>query len=141
MSDFAEKDAPESRARRRIRKAVESRGFKVLSMEYEPWYNAGEMSGITGGWTVLTDRPWEPNTNYGDEACGLSVDEVLAWIDCFFTPGEPCACYPDDRPRRSPLVPLVGDPERPLHEPACGWFIRYRLPYWTRVTPPGSSGQ
>lgn len=31
----------ETRTRRRMRKAVESRGFKVLSMEYEPWYNGG----------------------------------------------------------------------------------------------------
>ena len=39
----------ESRARRRIREAVESRGYAIESIEYEPWYNAGEKCGIGGG--------------------------------------------------------------------------------------------
>lgn len=129
----------ETRARRRIRRAVESRGFKVLSIDWEPWYNGGEMSGICGGWTVLTDRPWEPNTNYGDEAMGLSVAEVLAWIDYFFKPSEPCGCYPGDRPDRMPMNLLKGEPEGVLHKPECHWHIDYRLPWWKPATDQGGS--
>lgn len=125
----------ESRARRRIRKAVESRGFKVLSMDWEPWYPGGEMSGICGGWTVLTDRPLNANTNYGDEAGGLSVEEVLADIDWAFEPTKPCGCYPKYRSGRHPAHAIIGDPQFPLHEPSCRWYIRYRLPWWT--TEPG----
>jgi len=131
-----EKGLPESRARRRIRKAVESRGHSVLEMDYEPWYNAGEMAGIGGGWTVLTDAPLRPNTNYGDEVMGLSVEEVLADIDWWFSPPEPCDCYPDDREGRHPAHGIKGDPRHPLHEPSCRWFIRYHLAWWPRVLPP-----
>lgn len=120
----------ETRARRRIRKAVENRGFNVLSMEWEPWYNAGEMSGLAGGWYVETDRPWEQNCNYGSEATGLSVDEVLAYIDYFFDPTESCDCYPGDRPDRMPTNLLKGEPEGVLHKPECRWRIDYRLPWW-----------
>lgn len=124
----------ETRARRRIRKAVENRGFKVLSMEWEPWYNAGEMSGLAGGWSVETDRPWEPNCNYGSEAYGLSVEEVLACIDYFFTPNEPCSCYSGERPDRMPMNLLKGEAEGVLHKAECRWHIEYHLPWWTRPT-------
>jgi hypothetical protein len=73
----------ESRARQRIRKAVESRGYTVLAMEWEPWTPGGEKEGICGGWTV-----------------------------------------------RHPLVSIKGDPQHPLHELGCRWFIAYRLPWW-----------
>lgn len=46
----------ESRARRRIRQAVESRGYALVSLDYEPWYNAGEMCGIGGEWSCRLDR-------------------------------------------------------------------------------------
>lgn len=119
----------ETRARRRIRKAVESRGYGVLDMEWEPIYHGGEMSGLSGGWTVTTDAAWIQNTNYGNEFIGLSVEEVLADIDCDHYRTPDCGCYPDDR-RRHPLVPIKGDPQHPLHEPDCRWYINYRLPWW-----------
>lgn len=122
----------ESRARQRIRKAVESRGFKVLSMDWEPWGQAMEMSGVQGGWMVITDHPLIPHTNYGDEVCGLSVEEVLADIDYQFAPTEPCGCYPENRQNTHPLIRLKGDPERPLHEPTCQWFIDYWMHWWTK---------
>jgi hypothetical protein len=101
----------ESRTRRRIRKAV-------------------EMSGFCGGWTVTTDAPLKEHTNYGDEFCGLSVEEVLADIDCDLWRTPPCGCYPeDDEPFRHPLNSRI---QHPLHEPDCRWFIAYRLPWWTR---------
>lgn len=120
----------ETRARQRIREAVETRGCRVLNIEWEPWGQAAEKEGIPGGWTVLTDAPLKPNTNYGDEVCGLSVEEVLADIDWTLRPTEPCVCYPNDRDRH-PLVSIVGDPEHPLHEPTCRWYIAYQLRWWS----------
>jgi hypothetical protein len=122
--------AGETRARRRIRKAVESRGYKVLNIEWEPIYQGGEMSGLSGGWTVTTDAPLKVHTNYGDEFIGLSVEEVLADIDCDLWRTPPCPCYPDDDPLRHPMVSTKNSPQHPLHEPDCRWFIAYRLPWW-----------
>lgn len=42
----------ETRTRRRIRKAVESRGYSVVDIAWEPIYNAGEMMGYADGWYV-----------------------------------------------------------------------------------------
>lgn len=123
--------AAESRTRRRIRKAVETRGYSVLSMEYEAAYSAGEKMGMGGGWTVLTDAPLLPNTNSGDDFIGLNVEEVLADIDWDGGRKRPCDCYPEDCDRH-PLVPIKGDPEHPLHEPDCVHHIAYRLPWWSR---------
>lgn len=121
----------ETRARRRIRKAVESRGFKVTDMEWEPWGQAAEMCGIPGGWTVKTDAPFWERTNYGNECCGLSVEEVLAEIDWTFDRyTDDCGCYPDGREGRHPAHSLKDEPYRPLHEPDCQWFIAYSLPWW-----------
>ena len=131
----------ETRTRRRIREAIKSRGHNVISMEWEPIYNGGEMSGLSGGWTVLTDAPWRPNTNYGDEVCGLSVDDVLADVDWWFRPPEPCGCYQGDRPYRHPRGGTKDDPQRPLHEPTCRWFIRYHLPWWPKADVTSSTGE
>ncbi|WP_159794492.1 hypothetical protein [Puerhibacterium puerhi] len=120
----------ESRPRRRIREAVESRGYRVKSLEWEPIYYAGEMSGYAGGWTLALDRPYVPNTYPGDELGGLSVEVTLADIDWSLRPSEPCGCYPEDRPGRHPLHRIKGDPERPLHEPGCRWHIAYRPRWW-----------
>lgn len=120
----------ETRTRRRIRKAVESRGYSVVSIEWEPWGSAVEKGGIPGGWTVLTDAPFWPNANYGNDAMGLSIEEVLADIDWTFHRYTDCACHPEDREGRHPAHTIKGDPERPLHEPDCRWFIHYRLPWW-----------
>jgi hypothetical protein len=119
--------ASETRARRRIRKAIESRGFTVESIEWEPWYDGGEMSGICGGWSVTTTEDFRPHTHPGNDVCGLSVEDTLADID-WSIPAGPCACI---RPRHyHPSVPIKGDPQKPLHDPDCEWFIRYRLPWW-----------
>jgi len=117
----------EAKTRRRIRKAVEARGFGIESIEWEPVYDGGEMSGWSGGWTVITDRPYRQSYF---ELYGLSVEEVLADIDWSLQPAEPCGCYPEDRPDRHPLNTIKGDPSRPLHEPDCRWFIAYRLRWW-----------
>lgn len=118
----------ETRTRRRIRKAVESRGFKVENLEWEAPYDAGQ--GYGGGWTVVVDRPYALYTYPGNEMGGLSVDDALADIDWSLRPTEPCACYPNDRRGRHAALRIKGDPEHPLHEPACRWYIAYHLRWW-----------
>lgn len=120
----------ETRTRKRIRRAVESRGFRIQSIEWEPVYSGAEKEGLGGGWSVIVDPRYAANTYPGNDVCGLSVEEVLADIDWSLRPTEACDCHPDDRTRRHPLVPIKGDPEHPLHEPSCRWYIAYRLRWW-----------
>lgn len=117
-----------TRTRKRITKAVESRGYSVESMEYEAPYYAGEMSGYAGGWTVVLDRPYLPNTSPGDEFFGFSVDEVLAEIDYWLRPTEPCPC--DREHNAMQAARLKNDPQRPTHDPTCSFHIAYRLRWW-----------
>lgn len=118
----------ETRARRRIRKAVESRGYAVTAITYEPWYNAGEMMGIAGGWSVALDRPYLERTWPGDDLHGLSVEEVLASIDYWLKPEDPCECART----HDPIIAagLKGDPKRPTHGAECPHHIKYHLPWW-----------
>lgn len=116
----------ETRARRRIRQAVESRGYQLASLEWDPPVDGGEMSGLCGGWYGTTDRPYEGRTWPGNDIMGLSVDEALAWIDTFVIPPEPCDCGFD----HNPLVPVKGSPDHGLHLPTCRWHIKYRLRWW-----------
>lgn len=116
----------ETRARRRIRQAVESRGYKLTALEWEPWSDGGDKSGICGGWFGTVDRPYRRNEWPGDEIMGLSVEETLAWIDEFIDPPEPCAC---------PELDLLDHPLRALnptwmHSGHCRWHIRYWLRWW-----------
>ena len=121
-----------SEPRERIRKAVESRGFKVESLTWEPVYNGGEMEGLCGGWTLIIDRPYNDYTCPGNDLYALSVDELLADIDWALTPPTPCGCAnePGEYPLRHPSIPIVDDPQRPLHRADCEWHIRYRLRWW-----------
>jgi hypothetical protein len=122
----------ETRARRRIREAVESRGYAIESISYEPWYNAGEMMGIGGGWFVELDRPYLANCIPGNELGGLSVEEVLADVDYWLKPDSPCAC---DLTRNHPIIAagIKGDPQRPTHDADCPHHIKYRLRWWTKA--------
>jgi hypothetical protein len=63
----------ETRARRKIREAVERHGMAVDAMEYEPIGQMIEMSGREGGWTVFVK-------GYG-VALGYSWQEVIENID------------------------------------------------------------
>lgn len=123
----------ETRARRRIREAVESRGYSVESLDWETPYYAGEGMGMAGGWELILDRPCFENTHPGDDLGGLSVDELIGVIDWSIVPPQPCDCYPDGRrPRRLPTHPLVGDPSEPLHAEGCRWRLTYRLSWWPK---------
>ena len=116
----------ETRARRRIRLAVESRGYRLIELRWEPWHDGGEKSGTCGGWLGRLDRPYEKNAWPGDEIMGLCVEQTLAWIDTFVAPPESCDCGLS----HSPLIQLRDAPETGLHVPSCRWHIRYRLPWW-----------
>lgn len=120
----------ETRARRRIREAVESRGYQVETLEWEPIYYAGEMEGDAGGWLVILDRPYLERTRPGDELYGLSVEEVLAAVDYWLPPAEPCECDRAHDPIAA--VRVKGDPQRPTHGIDCPHHITYRLRWWAR---------
>ncbi len=121
----------ETRARRRIRQAVESRGYQVKELFWEPWSSAGEKSGIGGGWTVVVDRPYLEHSYPGDDLFGLSVEEVLADIDYWLKPPELCFC--DLEHSATMAARIINDPERPTHGAECRWHIRYQLPWWGRA--------
>lgn len=118
----------ETRARRRIRAAIESRGYHIESIEWEPVYYAGEMSGMAGGWTVLIDRPYLPNTWPGNDLGWFDVEGVLAQVDYWLKPEGACAC---DR-THDPLTAarLKGDPKKPTHGHECDFHIPYCLRWW-----------
>lgn len=120
----------ETRTRRRIREAVESRGYELVELEWEPWGMAMEMSGIPGGWYGRLERPYVQHAHPGDEIMGLSVDETIAWVDQFVKPPEPCDC---DRPQfYSPMNPLKDQRHlRGMHDEGCRWALDYRLRRWT----------
>lgn len=114
----------ETRARRRIRAAVESRGYALVSLEWEPWEDQGEKSGIGGGWYGQLDRSYRANTWPGNDIMGLSVDETIAWVDQFVDPPEQCEC-----PNRDGY-PLNARAPGGCHEQSCRWHLRYWLRWW-----------
>lgn len=63
----------ETRARRRIRAAVEAACRQVEEITWEPIRPGSEMAGADGGWTVIATD--------GKHALGYNVDEVVAAID------------------------------------------------------------
>lgn len=119
----------ETRARRRIRLAVESRGHELVALEWEPVRAGGEMDVDAGGWLgVVRDQ----NTVWGGLGAGqvvegYSVEEAVAWVDHFHKPPEPCPCDTSDR---AIYNPTKTDRLSPLHEPTCRWYLRYELPWW-----------
>lgn len=128
----------ESRARKRIRLAVESRGFTLESLGWERPYNAGEMMGIGGGWTGTTVEQMRPNTYPGNEFDGLNVEDCLADIDWSMRPNEPCAC---ERPQGfHPRGGVKGWPSQVgMHDKGCRWHISYHLTWWHEHGPDWSN--
>ena len=121
----------ETRARRRIRKAVESRGYHLVSLEWEPWYDGGEMVGLCGGWYGEMDRSPHPNIHPGNDIMGLSVDETVAWVDAFVTPPEPCDCPTPDYP-----TPMQSQEPLWYHAVDCPWRLEYWLCWWAEQETP-----
>lgn len=114
----------ETSARKRIRRAVESRGYNLVSLRWEHWYNAGEKSGIGGGWYGILDRSYQPNSYPSDEIMGLSVEEVIAWIDEFIPVPIPCECV------SPPVALLYSTTPTNRHDPDCMWYLKYYLKWW-----------
>jgi hypothetical protein len=126
--------ATETRGVRRIRKAVESRGYGLASVEWEKLNGYGE-----GGWFITLDRDYLPNSHPGNDLCAETLDDLIAYIDHQLKPAEPCACGRTHHP----LIVLKGDPPIPLHDESCPNFLRYRLAWWpvptsADVPPPDS---
>lgn len=65
----------ETRAQRKIRKAVEAHGLVAEEIAWEPIGQMIEMSGREGGWTVYVK-------DYG-VATGYSTDDVIESIDLY----------------------------------------------------------
>lgn len=118
----------ETRARRRIRQAVESRGYSVQKLTWASWYDGGEMLGICGGWDLFLDRGYLPNTFPDNQLGALTVEELLAQIDYWLKPDEMCDC---DRSHSADMAAgRINDPQKPTHGTECRWHIRYRLHWW-----------
>lgn len=109
---------PETRARRRIRRAVESRGRTLRTLEWEQPYMGGEMEGVCGGWWGTTDDERYP------EVMGLNVDDVIACVDSWLVPTEGCLCRSPERP------PMLSAEPGWCHEPTCKWHLPYHLRWW-----------
>jgi hypothetical protein len=74
--------AHETRARRKIRLAVEAKGYRLSELTWEPWGAAAEKEGIPGGWVGYVDP--EPDGLCGTPAVmGLSVEEAVQWVEDF----------------------------------------------------------
>lgn len=106
----------ETRQRKRIREAVESRGYYVDELEWEAPYNGGEMSGWCGGWTLTLDRAYLENSFPGNDFYALSTDELLADVDYWLVPVVPCSC---DRSHSATMAArVINDPQKPTHDPS-----------------------
>jgi hypothetical protein len=72
---------PESRARRKIREAVEAKGYSLVELTWEPWGKAAEKEGISGGWWGRVEPdPSTPGSSGLDWFGGLSWQEAVESI-------------------------------------------------------------
>jgi hypothetical protein len=110
----------ESRARRRIREAVERFGYQLVSLEWEPIGMGAEMCGPSGGWTGDIEGP--EGIEYS-AVMGYNVEHALDWIDDWVKPVEPCACPKADRLGRQRA-------QLQNHTANCRYFLTYRLPWF-----------
>lgn len=114
----------ETRAHKRIRRAVESRGFTLEHLEWVP------LSYDDGGWFGSTVEPIRPQTIPDNEFYGVNVESCLANIDWYLRPPEQCDC---ERPAWfAPFIPLKDVPHVGMHDQTCRWHIRYHLSWWNR---------
>jgi hypothetical protein len=67
----------ESRARRKIREAIEAKGWTVLRMEWEPIRAGAEKSGPEGGWYVEARAP----SGGTDWVLGYSWQDAVEWAE------------------------------------------------------------
>ena len=109
----------ETRARRRIRQAVELFGYRLVSLDWEPLGIVVEKSGQEGGWYGMIDPPYR----HGIDILGYNVEHVLDWIDEFVDPIDPCGCkWADPLARKRAQVQT--------HGPDCRYHLTYSLPWF-----------
>lgn len=74
----------ETLARRKIREAVEARGYTIHDLEWEPWGQAAEKEGIPGGWTFRVEPDPSGRGSSGlDWFGGLSWQEAIENVEEF----------------------------------------------------------
>lgn len=79
----------ESVARRKIRQAVEARGYSVVELTWEPWGQAAEKEGIPGGWWGrIEPDPSPPGSSGLDWIGGLSWQECVSFVEEFIPQSE-----------------------------------------------------
>jgi len=82
----------ESRAHRKIRQAVEAKGYSLVELTWEPWQAAGEKEGIGGGWWGRVEPdPSPPGSSGLDWIGGLSWQECVAFVEDFIPQREEAA--------------------------------------------------
>lgn len=69
--------APETRARRKIREAVEKKGWTLTLLTWEPWGASVEKGGIEGGWYGECRAP----SGGEDWVMGLDWREAAEWAE------------------------------------------------------------
>jgi hypothetical protein len=73
-----------SRARDRIIRAAEARGYTVVELTWEPWGQAAEKEGIPGGWWGRVEPDPSPRGSSGlDWFGGLSWQDAVSFIEDF----------------------------------------------------------
>ncbi len=124
----------ESRARRRIRQAVELYGYRLVRLDWEPVSAGAEKSGPDGGWFGEIERAdgvvSDPLSGGDHAVLGYNVEHALDWIDEFVKPVEPCGhswTIENSLARKRAQVQT--------HPEGCRYHLTYSLP-WFASEPP-----
>jgi hypothetical protein len=82
----------ESRARKKIRQAVEAKGYTITRFDWEPIRPGGEKEGLEGGWYLEVRAP----SGGEDWVMGLNWRDAVEWADRFLKPDKttPLGIYP-----------------------------------------------
>lgn len=85
-------DERETRARRKIRQAVEAKGWTITRMDWEPIRPGGEKEGPDGGWYVEVCAP----SGGMDWVMGYSWQDAVEWAEKFLAADKttPLGHYP-----------------------------------------------
>jgi hypothetical protein len=70
-------DVAETRARRKIREAVEAKGWTLLRLVWEPISPGGEKEGLCGGWYGVCRAP----SGGEDWVMGYNWRETVEWAE------------------------------------------------------------
>lgn len=79
MTPAENQQTVESRARRKIRQAVEAKGWTITRFDWEPIRLGGEKEGPEGGWYLEVRAP----SGGEDWVMGYSWQDSVKWVDDF----------------------------------------------------------